>query len=81
LWGEIAVRAGIAQQSNFDTYRVLRMNEMPQVEVLLLASEEPPGGIGETAVPLVAPAISNALFSATGRRLRALPIASQGIKA
>jgi len=79
LWGEVTLAGGAVQQTNFDAYRVLRGNEMPQIEIHLLESDAPPGGIGETAVPLVAPAICNALFAATGKRLRALPIAAQHV--
>jgi isoquinoline 1-oxidoreductase beta subunit len=75
LWGEIKLVGGRVQETNFDTYRVLRANEMPQIDVQLLPSDEPPGGIGEPAVALVAPAIGNALFAATGKRLRSLPFA------
>ena len=62
------------QQGNFDRYRLLRLNEAPAIEVKLLASEEAPGGIGEPSTALVAPAVCNAIFAATGRRLRELPI-------
>jgi len=77
LWGEVTLSAGRVQQSNFNDYRLLRGNELPVLDVQLLDSEELPGGIGEAAVALVAPAICNAVFSATGRRLRRLPIAPQ----
>ncbi len=77
LWGNITIAAGRVQQTNFNSYRVLRCNEMPQIDVHLLASDEPPGGIGEPAVALVAPALCNAICSATGRRLRSLPIGTQ----
>ena len=73
LWGEVTLRGGRVQQTNFDTYRVLRSNELPQIDVQLITSGEPPGGIGEPAVALVAPAIGNAIFAATGKRIRSLP--------
>jgi isoquinoline 1-oxidoreductase subunit beta len=76
LWGEITVSGGQVQQTNFNTYRVLRSNELPEIDVHLLPSEEAPGGIGEPSVALVAPAICNAIFAATGKRLRSLPIAA-----
>jgi len=76
LWGEVTIAGGAVQQTNFNSYRVLRGNEMPQIEVHLLESDAPPGGIGETAVPLVAPALCNAFFAATGQRLRGLPISA-----
>jgi isoquinoline 1-oxidoreductase subunit beta len=74
LWGEVTIAAGRVQQSNFNNYRLLRGNELPALDIELLDSEETPGGIGEAAVALVAPAICNAYFSATGKRLRRLPI-------
>jgi isoquinoline 1-oxidoreductase beta subunit len=77
LWGEVTISAGKVQQTNFNNYRVLRGNELPVLDVQLLDSDETPGGIGEVAVAPVAPAICNAFFSATGRRLRSLPIAPQ----
>jgi isoquinoline 1-oxidoreductase beta subunit len=55
----------------------LRLNEMPQIEIKLLDSDAPPGGVGEPSVALVAPALGNALFAATGKRVRALPLAAQ----
>jgi isoquinoline 1-oxidoreductase beta subunit len=76
LWGDITIVAGQVQQSNFNSYRVLRGNEMPELDVHLLHSADPPGGIGEPSVALVAPALCNAIFAATGKRLRRLPIAA-----
>jgi isoquinoline 1-oxidoreductase beta subunit len=77
LWGDISLSAGRVRQTNFHDYRVLRSNEMPEVDVHLIPNAAAPGGIGEAAVPLVAPAVCNALFAATGKRLRRLPIAAQ----
>ena len=77
LWGEVTISSGKVQQTNFNNYRVLRGNEVPSIEVHLLESDELPGGIGEPAVALVAPAICNAIFTATGRRIRTLPIGTQ----
>ncbi len=76
LWGNITLRNGRVEQTNFNNYRVLRLNEMPEIAVHILPSDAPPGGIGETGVPPVAPAICNAIFAATGKRLRSLPIAA-----
>jgi isoquinoline 1-oxidoreductase subunit beta len=76
LWGRITLHNGRAQQSNFNAYRVLRLNEMPEIEVHIIPSDAAPGGIGEAAVPPVAPAICNAIFAATGKRLRSLPISA-----
>jgi isoquinoline 1-oxidoreductase beta subunit len=77
LWGEVTISGGRVQQTNFNNYRVLRGHEMPELDVHLVDSDEAPGGIGEAAVPLVAPALCNAIFTATGKRLRTLPIAGQ----
>ena len=77
LWGEINVAGGQIRQQNFNTYRVVRHNEMPEIVVQLQGSAEPPGGIGEPSVALVAPALGNAIFAATGQRIRALPLAAQ----
>jgi isoquinoline 1-oxidoreductase beta subunit len=74
LWGDITLRHGRVQQSNFNEYRVLRLNETPEIAVHIVPSEGAPGGIGESAVPPVAPAICNAIFAATGKRLRSLPL-------
>jgi isoquinoline 1-oxidoreductase subunit beta len=77
LWGDINIHEGRVRESNFNTYRLLRMNELPEIEVLLIPGDAPPGGIGELAVGPVAPALCNAIFTATGRRLRRLPLAGQ----
>jgi isoquinoline 1-oxidoreductase subunit beta len=76
LWGNVTLRGGRVQQRNFNDHRVLRLNEMPILDVHVIASGAPPGGVGETAVPPVAPSICNAIFAATGKRLRTLPIAA-----
>jgi isoquinoline 1-oxidoreductase subunit beta len=76
LWGDITLRGGRVQQRNFNDYRLLRLNETPTLDVHILPSDAKPGGIGETGVPPVAPAICNAIFAATGKRLRSLPIAA-----
>ncbi len=74
MLSELTLEAGKVQQSNFDGYQVLRMNQMPEVEVHIIASAEPPTGVGEPATPVIAPAVANALFAATGQRLRQLPL-------
>jgi isoquinoline 1-oxidoreductase beta subunit len=79
LWGEVTIAAGRVQQTNFNNYRLVRGNEMPEIDVHLVDSSEPPGGIGEPAVALVAPAICNAIFAATGKRIRSLPIGAQNL--
>ena len=76
LWGDVTLRGGRVQQRNFNDQRVLRMNELPALDVHVIAGDARPGGVGETAVPPVAPAICNAIFAATGKRLRTLPIAA-----
>jgi isoquinoline 1-oxidoreductase beta subunit len=73
LRNQVTLKQGIVQQSNFDDYEPTRIREMPQVEVHIMKSEEPPSGIGEPGVPPLAPAIGNAIFAATGKRLRSLP--------
>jgi isoquinoline 1-oxidoreductase beta subunit len=76
LYGQITLSKGQVEQSNFNDYPVLRMSEMPRhVEVHLVPTGEKQGGVGEPGVPPIAPAVTNALFAATGRRVRALPIA------
>ena len=73
LFDEITIANGQVQQSNFDNYPVIRINDAPHVEVHIISSHEPPGGIGEPGVPSTAPAVANAIFAATGKRLRRLP--------
>jgi isoquinoline 1-oxidoreductase beta subunit len=74
LWGQITLKNGRVEQSNFYDYRVLRMNEAPAIEVHLVRSTEKPGGIGEPGTAATAPALANAIFAATGKRLRKLPL-------
>jgi isoquinoline 1-oxidoreductase beta subunit len=74
LHGEITLKDGRVEQGNFDTYRILRMDEAPAVEVHIVRSSEPPGGMGEAGTSAVVPAVTNAVFAATGKRIRALPI-------
>lgn len=74
LKGKITISHGSVDQSNFDVYPLLSMSEMPHIEVILMPSPEAPTGIGEVAVPPIAPAVANAVFSATGSRVRELPI-------
>jgi isoquinoline 1-oxidoreductase beta subunit len=74
LAGEITLKDGRVQQGNFGDYPVLRMNEAPLVETVIVPSMEPPEGMGEPATPPVAPAVANAVFKLTGQRLRSLPL-------
>jgi isoquinoline 1-oxidoreductase subunit beta len=80
LSGEITIKDGRVVQGNFDSYPVLRMNEMPVVEVHIVKSTEPPGGVGEPGTPPAAPALCNAIFALTGKRVRKLPIRPEDIK-
>jgi isoquinoline 1-oxidoreductase subunit beta len=74
LYGEISIEKAAVQQSNFHDYPLLRNVEAPQVHTVILPSTQVPGGVGEPAVPLVAPALANAVFAATGERRRRLPL-------
>ena len=74
LYDEITIEQGRVQQSNFNNYPSIRINQAPIVEVYLVPSQETPGGLGEVGVPLVAPALVNAIAAATGKRIRELPI-------
>jgi isoquinoline 1-oxidoreductase beta subunit len=76
LRGEITLKDGRVQQSNFNDYAPLRMNEMPVVETHFVRSDGPMGGMGEPGTPCIAPAVCNAIFAATGKRIRKLPIAT-----
>ena len=80
LYGRIGFKDGRVEQGNFNDYPVLRMNEMPKVEVHIVQSSEKPGGIGEPGTPPIAPAVANAIFAATGKRLRKLPFDSAQLK-
>ena len=80
LYGRISFKDGRVEQSNFHDYPVLRMNEMPRVEVHILPSTEKPGGIGEPGTPPIAPAVANAIYAATGKRLRTLPFDTEALK-
>ena len=79
LRGEITIERGRVQQSNFNNYEPLRINEMPKVEVHIVPSTNPPSGIGEASTPTIAPAITNAIFRATGKRIRKLPLRLEGL--
>ena len=74
LYGAVTLKNGRVEQSNFHDYPILRMNEMPEIEVHIVESSEKSGGVGEPGTPPIAPAVANALFAATGKRLRELPL-------
>jgi isoquinoline 1-oxidoreductase subunit beta len=77
LYGEITIRDGRVEQANFHNYRVMRINEVPRIDVALVKSPEAPGGIGEPGTSCVMPALTNAIFAATGKRIRKLPVGDQ----
>lgn len=76
----ITLKEGRVEQSNFDSYPLLRISEMPRVEVHIMPSEAAPTGVGEPGVPPLAPAVANALFAATGIRLRRLPFETVALR-
>ena len=80
LYGEITLKGGRVEQGNFDTYQILRINEAPVIEVHIVQSSEPPGGMGEPGTSAIVPAVTNAIFAATGKRLRKLPIDTTALK-
>ena len=80
LFGEITWSDGSVDQYNFPQYDMVRLNHSPKIEVHIMDVDEYPGGVGEPGTPPAAPALTNALFAATGDRIRKLPIAKQGYK-
>jgi isoquinoline 1-oxidoreductase beta subunit len=80
LFGEITLKDGRVEQSNFDSYQVLRIDEAPAIEVHIVENTEPPGGMGEPGTSAIVPAVTNAIFAATGKRLRKLPIDPAALK-
>jgi isoquinoline 1-oxidoreductase beta subunit len=76
---EITLKDGRVQQTNFHDYQMLRMFESPEIEVFIVPSDENPTGVGEPGVPPVAPALTNAIFAVTGKRIRRLPIRSSDL--
>src|SRR5450830_134326 len=80
LGAEITLDKGRVQQTNFHDYPVIRMSQMPRIDVTLVKSTEKPGGIGEPATALVGPVVANALFAATGKRVRKIPLSPDNIK-
>ena len=80
LHGEITLKNGRVEQGNFDSYQMLRMNEAPTIEVHIVQSIETPGGMGECGTSAIVPAVANAIFAATGKRLRKMPIDPAALK-
>ena len=81
MLGEITIKDGAAEQSNFDAYEMLRMADVPQVETVIVPSGDFWGGVGEPPVPPLAPALCNAIFAATGKRIRSLPVKNHDLRA
>jgi len=79
LTGAITLKGGSVEQSNFHDYPVLRINQMPRVDVHIVSSKEKPTGVGEPATPVIAPALANAILALNGKPVRALPLSAQGI--
>jgi isoquinoline 1-oxidoreductase beta subunit len=77
LYGEVTLKNGRVEQSNFHDVRVLRINETPAIEVHLVRSDAAPGGIGEPGTAVTAPALANAIFAVTGKRIRKTPLENQ----
>jgi isoquinoline 1-oxidoreductase beta subunit len=80
LYGEVTLKNGRIEQTNFDSYQLLRLNEAPAIEVHVVPSPETPGGMGEAGTSGIVPAIANAVFAATGKRLRKMPIDASALK-
>ena len=79
FYSELTAKDGVIQQDNFDGYQIARYSDAPTTHVEIIASDAPPGGVGEPGVPPIAPAICNAIFNATGKRYRELPLKQYGI--
>jgi isoquinoline 1-oxidoreductase beta subunit len=77
LYSNISAKQGRIEQANFDTYQVARIDSVPDTRVYLVDTAAPPAGVGEPGVPPTAPAICNAIFAATGKRIRELPVRKQ----
>jgi len=80
LHGKITLKNGRVEQTNFDTYQILRINDAPAIEVHIVQSSQPPGGMGEAGTSAIVPAVANAIFAATSKRLRKLPVDTAALK-
>jgi isoquinoline 1-oxidoreductase beta subunit len=80
IYGECTVKDGHIEQTNFDSYQVMRISEMPKVDVIVMPSGNFWGGVGEPTIFVAAPAVLNAMFAATGKRIRSFPLKNQGIR-
>ncbi|CAH2405797.1 xanthine dehydrogenase family protein molybdopterin-binding subunit [Mesorhizobium escarrei] len=80
LYGQITLKNGRVEQANFDSYQILRMDEAPEVEVHIVQNSESPGGLGEAGTSAIVPAVTNAIYAATGKRLRQLPVDSAALR-
>jgi CO/xanthine dehydrogenase Mo-binding subunit len=80
LYGEITIKDGRVEQSNFHDYPMLRMADMPQIDTVIMLSHDFWGGVGEPPVTIVAPALCNAIFAATGKRIRSLPLKNHDLR-
>ena len=81
LYGDITLTGGAVEQGNFPDYEMIRMANTPEIEVVLAPSGRPLGGLGEVGTPPLAPALANAIFNATGKRIRELPLSKAGLVA
>ena len=79
FYSELTAKNGVIEQNNFDNYQIARFADAPTTHVEIIDSDAPPGGVGEPGVPPIAPAICNAIFNATGKRYRELPLKQYGI--
>jgi len=79
LAGAITLKEGVVEQSNFHDYPVVRMDQMPRIEVVIVPSKEKPSGVGEPSTPVIAPALANAILAMNGKPVRALPLSTQNI--
>ena len=73
-YGKITIKDGRVQESNFHDYKMLRMNEVPEISIYIVPSDDPPKGVGEPGVPPLAPSVINAIYAASGKRIRKIPI-------